>query len=503
MNTPSANMEPSAESPDDRASTGIVGLDYLLKGGLPANRLHLIEGDPGTGKTTLALQFLIEGRGRGESTLYVSLSETSLELRGVAASHGWSLDGIEVFELPASGGRTDEQYTLFHPAEIELTEMVKRVLAATERVRPARVVLDSLSEMRLLARDPLRYRRQILALKEYFSGRSCTVLMLDDLTSDEKDLQLQSIAHAVIRLEQMAYEYGRSRRRLRIVKVRGVAGTEGYHDFRIHRGGIAVFPQLVPAKTRMMSRAVVTSGVPEMDALVGGGLTPGTCTLLIGPAGVGKSSYAAQYVSANADDTPCAIYLFDERRSTLLHRSATLGMDLDRHVQSGRGTVDQIEPGELSPGEFAHRICRRVDHDGCRVVMIDSLNGYLHAIPTGHAPLVRMHELIAYLNEQGVTTLLVTAQHGIMGMAMASPVDVSYLADAVVLFRFFEAAGEVRKAISVVKKRTGGHETAIRELVVGPDRIRVGSPLSEFHGVMTGVPIYRGGADPLLDQRAR
>jgi len=496
-------MATKSNPPGERASTGIAGLDQLLQGGLPAHRLHLVEGDPGTGKTTLALQFLLEGRDRGEPTLYVTLSETSIELRSVAASHGWSLEGIEVFELSPSGGRADEQYTLYHPAEIELSDMIGRMLEVTERVHPSRVVLDSLSEMRLLARDPLRYRRQILALKEYFSGRSCTVLMLDDLTSAEHDLQLQSIAHAVIRLEQMAPEYGRSRRRLRLAKVRGVAGTEGYHDLRIRRGGIAVYPQLVPATTRVMSHDLLVSGVAEMDALVGGGLTPGTCTLFLGPAGVGKSTYAAQYLSANADAIPCAVYLFDERRGTFLQRGAKLGMDLDRHVASGRVSVDQVEPGEMSPGEFAHQVCQRVDGDGARIVMIDSLNGYLHAIPTGQSPLVRMHELIAYLNEREVATLLVSAQHGIMGMSMPSPVDVTYLADAVVLFRFFEAGGQVRKAISVVKKRTGGHETAIRELVIGPDSIRVGAPLTDFHGVMTGVPVYRGGSEPLLDKRER
>ena len=299
-------------------------------------------------------------------------------------------------------GAPTNRYTLFHPAEIELAEMVHRVLEVTDRVRPARVVVDSLSEMRLLARDPLRYRRQILALKEYFVGRECTVLLLDDRTSEEHDLQLQSIAHAVIRLEQMAFEYGRSRRRLRIIKVRGVAGTEGYHDFRIRSGGLAVFPQLVPATGRVLAGELVTSGIPEIDALMGGGLMPGTCTLFIGPAGVGKSSYAAQYVSASAERTPCAIYLFDERQATLMRRTSALGMDLDGQVAKGRVSVDQIEPGELSPGEFAHRVCARVDRDGSRVVMIDSLNGYLHAIPTGQSPLVRMHELIAYLNERGV-----------------------------------------------------------------------------------------------------
>ena len=486
---------------DPRASTGVSGLDQLLRGGLPAHRLHLIDGDPGTGKTTLALQFLLAGRARGETALYVTLSETAVELRAVAASHGWSLDGIEIFELTPPGGRADEDYTLYHPAEIELSEMIKRVLLATDNLRPARVVLDSLSEMRLLARDPLRYRRQILALKEYFAGRECTVLMLDDRTSTEQDLQLQSIAHAVIRLEQMAFEYGRSRRRLRIVKVRGVPGTEGYHDFKIRRGGISVYPQLIPRDRRAMSTELVASGIPEVDALVGGGLTPGTCSLFMGPAGVGKTSFASQYVAASADRTPCAVYLFDERRSSLIQRCDALGLRFSDRVAAGRINIDQIEPGELSPGEFSHRVCERVDREGCRLVMIDSLNGYLHAIPTGHAPLVRMHELLAYLNERDVATLLVSAQHGIVGMSMTAPIDVSYLADLVVLFRFFEAEGQVRKAVSVVKKRTGAHETAIRELVVGPDRLRVGPPLTEFHGVLTGVPTYRGGVEPLLSKR--
>jgi circadian clock protein KaiC len=493
------DMSPAGD--DGRASTGIAGLDHLLRGGLPASRLHLIEGDPGTGKTTLALQFLQEGRARGEACLYVTLSETGTELRAVAASHGWSLDGIELFELSPPGGRSDEQYTLYHPAEIELAEMVKRILEITERIKPRRVVLDSLSEMRLLARDPLRYRREILALKEYFAGRDCTILMLDDKTSAERDLQLQSIAHAVIVLEQLPAEYGRSRRRVRIVKVRGVPGIEGYHDFMIRRGGLAVFPQLVPGRSESTPPLgeAISSGLHEVDALLGGGLTAGTTTLLMGPAGAGKSSLAAQYVSAAAaGQVPAAVYLFDERRGTLLARSDALGMRLTEHVQAGRVTVDQIEPGALSPGEFADRVCRRVDAEGAGIVLIDSINGYLHALPTAHSPLVRMHELISYLNERGVATILVAAQHGIIG-TMAAPIDVSYLADTVILFRFFEAFGSVRKAISVVKRRTGAHETSIREYAVGPERIRVGPPLVDFHGVLTGVPQYRGGESPLLD----
>lgn len=491
-------MPEAAEGGNLRASTGIGGLDHLLQGGLPARRLHLLEGEPGTGKTTIALQFLMEGRARGEACLYVTLSETSGELSAVAESHGWTLEGIDLFELAPAGGRSDEQYTLYHPAEIELAEMVRKLLEITERVRPMRVVVDSLSEMRLLARDPLRYRRQILALKEYFAGRDCTVLMLDDRTSTGEDLQLRSIAHGVICLEQMPSEYGRSRRRLRIVKVRGVPGIEGFHDFKIRKGGVAVYPQLVPEFNGTASREPILSGVPEIEALVDGGLMSGTCTLFIGPAGVGKSTFAAQYVSASAAQSACAVYLFDERRRTFITRSDAVGMEMSRLVESGRISIDQVEPGDLSPGEFAHRVCERVNRDGCRVVMIDSLNGYLHAIPTGHSPLVRMHELIAYLNDRGVVTLLVAAQHGMIGLGMKSPIDVSYLADAVVLFRYFEAEGQVRKAVSVLKKRTGSHETTIREYAVGPDRLRVGQPLSQFHGVMTGVPSYRGDDAPLL-----
>ena len=481
-------------------STGTVGLDGLLHGGFPAHRLYLIDGDPGTGKTTLALQFLLTGRDHNERCLYVTLSETAAELRGVAASHGWSLEGLDICELaPAEGRGPDEHYTLYHPSEIELGEMVKKIIAVTDRVKPSRVVLDSLSEMRLLARDALRYRRQVLSLKEFFAGRACTVLMLDDHTSGDHDLQLQSLAHGVVSLDQEPYQFGRSRRRLRIVKMRGVAAVEGFHDFRIHRGGIAVYPQLVPEAFAEPRTTPVTSGIPALDRLLGGGLTWGTCTLVMGPAGSGKSTLATQYVTATASDTPAAIYLFDERKNTLIRRCESLGMALQPRIDSGHLTVEQIEPGDLSPGEFAHHVRGRVEKQGCRIVLIDSLNGYLHAIPTTHNPLVRMHELIAYLNDRGVATLLIAAQHGIMGSQMVSPIDVSYLADCVIMMRYFEANGEVRKAISVVKKRSGAHESSIREYVVGPDRLRVGEPLSKFHGVLTGVPTYGGAGAPLLN----
>ena len=492
-------MHDSANS-DLRMLTGVRGLDTLLDGGLPAQRLHLIEGHPGTGKTTLALRFLLEGQCLGERCLYVTMSETAVELRAVANSHGWTLDGIEVLELARPETLATEQYTLYHPSEIELGDMAKAVLEVIDRTAPSRVVLDSLSEMRLLARDPLRYRRQILAFKEYFSKRDCTVLMLDDRTAGENDIQLQSIAHGVVRLEQEAFEYGRSRRRLRIIKVRGVPVTEGFHDFKIERGGLVVYPQLTPLTSDGPRTSMIHSGVPELDRLLGGGLTWGTCTLLLGPAGVGKSTLAAHYVTATALASPAAVFLFDERRATFIDRCETLGMPMRARLQSGQLTIDQVEPGQVSPGEFAHRVCERVDAGGCRVVMIDSVNGYLHAIPSGHSPLVRMHELLAYLNERGVATLLIAAQHGMMGMQMTAPIDVSYLADCVILLRYFEAQGAVRKAISVVKKRSGTHESTIREFDIGPDRVRVGEPLSDFHGVMTGVPQYVGSPGPLLNK---
>ncbi len=478
-------------------STGISGLDHLLSGGLPANRVYLVEGDPGTGKTTLALQFLLEGRNKGESCLYVTLSETEEELKEVARSHGLSLDGVHICQLASPDPSSADTYTIFQPAEIELGVMVRGVFEATERTSPSRVVLDSLSEVRLLARDSLRYRRQVLAIKEFFAGRECTVMLLDDKTSGDHDLQLQSISHGVIQLEQQPFDFGRARRRVRVVKLRGVAAVDGYHDFRIRHGGIDVYPQLRPDdKPRRRETDLVRSGLPELDAILGGGLSWGTCTLLIGPAGCGKSTMAAQYVAATAESTSAAIFLFDERIDTFVQRCNALGMRVTERLATGSLTITQIEPGEMSPGEFSYRVCSRVD-DGCRVVMIDSLNGYLNAIPTASTPLVRMHELLAFLNERSVATLLVAAQHGIIGTHMAAPIDVSYLADTVIMLRYFEAGGSVRKAVSVMKKRTGRHETAIREFSIEENRLRVGEPLTAFQGVLTGVPTDRGGSDRL------
>ena len=461
--------------------------------------MHLIEGVPGTGKTTLALQFLLEAKRRGERSLYVTLSETTEELTAVATSHGWSLDGIETHQLAAVPNRAAEEYTLYHPAEVELGDLTKTVLERADRVKPHSVVLDSLSELRLLARDPLRYRRQVLSLKEFFASRGSTVLILDDHSVGEHDLQLRSIAHGVISLEHLPFEYGRARRQMRVVKMRGMAVTEGFHDFVIARGGLVVFPQLVAESgTAAENDEPIQSGVPELDALVGGGLSWGTTTLLIGPAGVGKSSVAAQYLCGANQDVKAAVFLFDERLKTFVARCDALGMRATERVASGNLILQQVDPGVTSPGEFSHRVRRLIDEHGVRLVGIDTLNGYLNAIPTTDAPIVRMHELLSFLNERGVATLIVLAQHGTVGAAMPTPVDLSYLADAIVLFRFFEATGHIRKAISVVKKRTGTHETTIRELKIGPRQIHVGEPLTEFHGILSGVPHYVGSPKPLL-----
>jgi circadian clock protein KaiC len=458
------------------ASTGIPGLDQLMGGGFPTRRLHLIEGVPGTGKTTLALQFLLAARDRGERTLYVTLSETVEELTAVAESHGWSLDGIETQQLVPVPNRAAEEYTLYHPAEVELGNLTKTVLEHADRVQPTCVVLDSLSELRLLARDPLRYRRQVLGLKGFFATRDATVLVLDDHALGHDDLQLRSIAHGVLSLEHLPFAYGSARRQVRIVKMRGRSVTEGLHDFAIRRGGLVVFPQLTAEQRPIPDgSAQIGSGLAELDTLVGGGLTWGTTTLFVGPAGVGKSTVAAQYLCGVGNpNIKAAVFLFDERLRTFVARCDALGMRASERIRSGHLIAQQVDPGLTSPGEFSHRVRQLVDQEGVRLIGIDTLNGYMSAIPTTDTPIVRMHELLSFLNERSVGTLIVLAQHGTVGTMMPTPVDLSYLADAIVLFRFFEANGQIRKAISVVKKRSGSHETAIRELKIGPARVHVG-----------------------------
>jgi circadian clock protein KaiC len=496
---------PSDDSPSPgKLSTGVGGLDAVLIGGLPSGHVYLLEGDPGTGKTTLALQFLLAGFQQNEHTLYVTLSETAAELRAVARSHGWSLDGVTLYELAPTEESLDpaDEYTILHPGEVELGQTIRAVLDEVERLRPARVIFDSLSELRLLARDPLRYRRQVLALKQFFAGRGSTVLLLDDCTLREGDLQLQSIAHGVIRLEQVSPDYGPERRRLRIMKLRGVPFRGGFHDFSIRTGGLDVFPRVVAAVHRddlpQGETVLAASGVPELDSLLGGGLHAGTSTLLMGPAGVGKSTVAAQYAFAAAErGQRVHISVLDETVQTYHLRTTGLGIDMRRHVDDGRVILQQVDPAELAPGEFMHRVCQAVDRDGCQVVVIDSLNGYLNAMPEERFLVVQLHELLTYLGQRGVLTLMVAAQHGVIGASMVTPVDISYLADTVLLFRYFEAAGAIRQAISVVKKRSGVHERTIRELRIGPS-VQVGPPLRDFHGILSGVPVFTGSDRPLF-----
>lgn len=474
-------------------ATGVAGLDDVLGGGLAPNRLYLLEGTPGAGKTTIALQFLRSGVAHGESVLYVTLSESLGELGGVARSHGWDLAGIQVRELLPSEEALDpdEQSTVFHPSELELGQTTLKVLADVDTLKPTRVVFDSLSELRLLAGTSLRYRRQILALKQFFAGRQCTVLLLDDMTASEHDLQVQSIAHAVLRLEQINSDYGATRRRLIVTKYRGQSYRDGFHDYKIVRGGLQVFPRLVAAEHNpSLQQVKVSSGLPALDQLLGGGIERGTSTLIVGAPGTGKSSLAAQFaVAAARRGEHAALFVFDESIATLRTRCRGLGMELGPHLDSGMLTVRQVDPAELSPGEFVHELREAVTARGASVIVIDSLNGYLNAMPDERFLIVQLHELLTYLGQAGVVTLLVGAHQALIGAQMQAPVDASYLADLVVLLRYYELHGEVQQAISVVKKRGGAHERTIRSFTLSETGVHIGEPLSNFRGVLTGVPI--------------
>ena len=475
----------------EKAQFGIVGLDDITAGGLARGRLFLLEGSPGTGKTTIATQFLMAGAAAGERALYITLSETEDELRAGAQSHGWSLEGIDIFELVPPESLLDEQQqqSLLYSSDLELGETTKRIFEAFEKVKPQRVVLDSLSEIRLLAQSSLRYRRQILALKHYLARSGATVLMLDDLSSEANDKTMHSIAHGVIRLEELFPEYGAERRRLRIIKYRGQSYRGGHHDMVIETGGVRVFPRLVSAEHRKpFDREILKTESPELNALLGGGIDRGSSVLILGPAGTGKSLLALTFVAGAVNrGERAAMFVFDEELGLLMERAKGLGIDLQKMIDDERLVIEQIDAAELTPGELSERVRRCVEENNARTVVIDSLNGYQASMPGEQALVLHMHELLQYLNRRGASTFLTVAQHGLVG-DMRAPVDVTYLADTVVLLRYFEAFGRVRRAISIIKKRTGAHEDTIREYRIDKRGITLGEPLMGFQGVLRGVP---------------
>ncbi|SRR5581483_25606 len=492
-------LEPAATS---HAATGIEGLDYILGGGFPRNRIYLIEGHPGSGKTTLGLQFLLQGRRQGETALCISLSENREELELVAKSHGWSLEGIELYELEKLEDqfKPETQYTVFHPGEVELSYTTNQIRRRIEEVKPSRVVFDSLSELRLLAEDPLRFRREMLGFKQFLADRKCTTFLLDDVEYQTAEPQVRSIVHGVVLLERIPAEYGAPRRRLSVVKMRGVKFHDGSHDVAILTGGLQVYPRLAHAEERAARlRDQFSSGIAELDQLVQGGLDRGTSTVVIGPAGCGKSTLATLYAfRAVQKGERAACYLFEESRETFLDRARGFGMDLERHTEAGHLLVQEVDPAEMSAGEFSQKVREAVAKQNTSVVIIDSLNGYLNAMPSERYLLMHMHELLSYLARQGVLTILIVAQYGLLGHTMQTPIDITYLADTVIVLRYFEAGGEVKQALSVVKKRKGNHERTIREMRFTASGIRIGQPLHQFQGVLTGVPTFTGSDTDIL-----
>jgi circadian clock protein KaiC len=497
------SVKPEPSLPAKKCRSGVPGLDEILNGGLPRNHLYLLQGRPGTGKTTMALQFLLEGAKEGEKVLYITFSETALELETVAASHGFDLSQLAVLELSAiSASRGSDSQTLFHPSEIELNRVISIVLNKIEEVNPSRVVFDSVSELRLLAENSLRYRRQMLAFKEFFIGRRATVLFLDDMTTEAGDTHVQSIVHGVLLLEKFRAAYGVERRQFHIVKLRGVSFKGGTHDYIITTGGLRLFPRLVAAEhSATFTPEIISSGIPALDSLLGGGLDRGTSTLILGPAGTGKSTIATRFaVSAAESGKKVAMYSFEESAHNLIKRTMALGMDIQKYVEVGLIQVRKVDPAELTPGQFSSLLREASNSEFADMVIIDSLNGYVHAMPEQQFLMLQLHELLSFLGSRGAVTIMVLAQAGLMGPAMHAPLDLTYLADTVLLTRFFEAFGRIKKAISITKRRTGAHEETLRELQIGHGGIVVGPILDHFEGIFTGVPKFVGRREEILKE---
>ena len=501
-------IQPDADSASDRATTGIPGLDAILGGGLPAGHMYLVEGESGAGKTTLGLHFLLAGRQQGETCLWITMSETERELHAAAKSHGWNLDGIHVLNLVLTREvlQTEEQYSFFSPADVELNDTTRQILDTVRRLHPARVVFDPFSDIRHLARETLGYRRQILALRDFFSEQNCTVLLMQEMTRGSSgDIQVEALTHGYITLHQESPEYGGQRRRIRIHKMRGIAFRDGFHDFAIQSRGLRVYPRLVPAEHYAdLPDETISTGLPQLDQLLGGGCERGSSLLILGAAGVGKSSLAAQCAVAAAErGEKVLFFMFDETIRAFTTRSRKLGLSLETHISRGLIRLQQIDTAQFSPGEFAQLVVDAVDDEGIQTIVVDSLSGYINAMPEERFLASHMHELLTFLTYKNVFTIMTLAQHGVLGEQVLSPVDLSYLADTVMLIRYFEAFGAIRRAISVVKKRSGPHEVLIREMLIRDGSgIALGEPLSRFQGVLTGRPTFTG-EEPMLDNTVK